>query len=67
MQVLERHRKVDLHASRFGREQRCVEATVVLRQVIIRATIFPTVTTIDERSDHDYQPSCKIQPWPPCS
>jgi hypothetical protein len=44
-----------------------VEATVVLRQVIIRATIFPTVTTIDERSDHDYQPSCKIQPWPPCS
>ena len=36
----------------------------VLRQVVIRATNFPTVTTIDERSD---QPSCKIQPWPPCS
>jgi hypothetical protein len=28
-------------------------ADPVLRQVVIRAAILPTVTTMDDRSDHD--------------
>ena len=40
-----------------------MRSRAVLCQVVIRAAIFSMMTTIDDRSNRDYRPSCMIPPW----